>query len=46
MLNEGIMKEMRDSRWYKKPSERKRIAKNSCKRWQKKVKEMEARGEW
>ena len=47
MLNEGIMKEMRDrSDGYKKPSERKRIAKKQQKRWQKKVKEMEARGEW
>ena len=49
MLNEGIMKEMRDrSDGYKKPSERKRIAKRGvgAKRWQKKVKEMEARGEW
>ena len=48
MLNEGIMKEMRDrSDGYKKPSERKRIAKKAgAKRWQKKVKEIEARGEW
>ena len=47
MLNEGIMKEMRDrSDGYKKPSERKRIAKSGAKRWQKKVKEMEMRGEW
>ena len=48
MLNEGIMKEMRDrSDGYKKPSVRKRIAKKAgAKRWQKKVKEMEARGEW
>lgn len=45
MLNEGIMKEIRDrSEGYKKPSEKRRIAKKAgIKRWQKKQRELEER---
>jgi len=45
MLEEGIMKEIRDrSEGYRKPSEKRRIAKKAgVKRWQKKQREIEER---
>ena len=48
MLNEGIMKEMRDrSDGYKKPSERKRITKKGwCKKMAKESERNGSEGEW